>query len=101
MNSETKSDSPTTQPVDSGKRSGCLWLILAGLAFIVLVFGIIIYAITRDQNAAVQVNERNAIRACWVKANDATATPTSRAFATESCKEMEKQYRLKFGLGPE
>ncbi|TBU96367.1 hypothetical protein [Phytopseudomonas dryadis] len=86
---------------DNGKRSGCLWLILLGIAFIVLVFGIIIYSITRDQTAEVQANEVRAIQACWVKANDPSATPTSRAFATDSCKEMEKQFRIKYGREPE
>lgn len=86
---------------DKGNSRGCLGLIVLGLAFIVLVFGIIIYAITREQTADIQANELNAIKACWVKANDPTATPTSRSFATDSCKEMEKQFRIKYNREPE
>ncbi|WP_437881326.1 hypothetical protein [Pseudomonas sp. LRF_L74] len=90
--------SPNDQ--DSGKRGGCLWLILAGLAFIVLVFAIIIYAITRDKTPEVEANEQAAITACWARANDPDVAQTSRAFATDSCKEMEKQFKIKFGRDP-
>lgn len=99
--SEDKARNRSTEQSDDGKRGGCLWLTLLGLGFIVLVFGIIIYAITREQTADVQANELGAIQACWDKANDPSATPTSRAFATDSCKEMEKQFRIKYGREPE
>ena len=91
----------SAEPSDKGKSRGCLGLIVLGLAFIALVFGIIIYAITREQTADIQANEQNAIKACWVKANDPAATPTSRSFATDSCKEMEKQFRIKYNREPE
>ena len=99
--SDDKARNPSTEQLDTGKRGGCLWLTLLGLAFIVLVFGIIIYAITREQTADIQANELSAIQACWIKANDPTAKPTSRAFATDSFKEMEKQFRIKYGREPE
>ncbi|MBD9655059.1 MULTISPECIES: hypothetical protein [unclassified Pseudomonas] len=99
--SDDKARNQSPEQPNSGKRGGCLWLTLLGLAFIVLVFGIIIYAITREQTAEVQANEQRAIQACWVKANDPSATPTSRAFATDSCKEMEKQFRIKYDRDPE
>ena len=99
--SDDKARNRSTEQADTGKRGGCLWLTLLGLAFIALVFGIIIYAITREQTADIQANELAAIQACWVKANDPTAKPTSRSFATDSCKEMEKQFRIKYGREPE
>ncbi len=99
--SDDKARNRSPEQPDDGKRGGCLWLTLLGLGFIVLVFGIIIFAITREQTADVQANEQRAIQACWVKANDPSATPTSRAFATDSCKEMEKQFRIKYGQDSE
>jgi hypothetical protein len=80
-----------------GNRSGCLWLMLAGVGFIVLVFAIIIYSITRPSTEAVQANERVAIETCWKRANDESVAPTSRSFAKDSCVEREKQYKIKFG----
>lgn len=99
--SDDQARNQSSEQPDTGGRGGCLWLTLLGLAFIVLVFGIIIYSITREQTADIQANELGAIKACWVKANDPGATPTSRAFATDSCKEMEKQFRIKYGREPE
>ena len=98
--SDDKTRNSSTEQTDTGNRGGCLWLTLAGLAFGALVFGIIIYVITREQTADIQANELSAIQACWVNANDPTAKPTSRLFATDSCKEMEKQFRIKYGREP-
>ena len=41
--SDDQARNQSTDRTDTGKRGGCLWLTLFGLAFIVLVFGIIIY----------------------------------------------------------
>ncbi|SDE86077.1 hypothetical protein [Phytopseudomonas seleniipraecipitans] len=98
--SDDQACNQSTDRADTGKRGGCLWLTLLGLAFIVLVFGIIIYSITREQTADIQANELGAIQTCWDKANDPSATLTSRSFATDSCKEMEKQFRIKYGREP-
>ncbi|GGJ82647.1 hypothetical protein [Pseudomonas matsuisoli] len=94
------SEHPHTANASGGNKGGCLWLMLAGVAFIVLVFAIIIYSITRPSTDSVKANERAAIEACWKRANDETATPTSRSFAKDSCVEREKQYRIKFGDEP-
>lgn len=76
-------------------RRGCLGLLLAGVAFIVLVFAGLIYVMTRPQDGAIEAGERQAIEACWKSAN-----ATERAFTLESCKEMEKQFVRKFGKQP-
>jgi len=86
---------------DNGKRSGCLWLILAGLGFIALVFGVIIYSITREQTPQIEANELAAIQACWKRVEDPALAATTRSFGTDGCKEMEKQFRIKFGREPE
>lgn len=88
-------------PASSGLgKGGCLWLMLVGIGIIVLVFSVIIYSITRPSTETVQANERAAIASCWKRANDEAAKPTSRSFAKDSCLEMEKQYRIKFGSEP-
>jgi uncharacterized protein YpmS len=91
----------SAEQADDGKRWGCLWLIILGLAFIALFYGVIIYTITREQTAEMQANELSAIRACWVKSKDSSSAATSRAFAADGCREMEKQFRIKYGREPE
>ena len=99
--SANRQDNLPTEPVDTGKRKGCLWLILLGLAVIALFYAIIIFTITREQTADIQANELNAIKACWNKAKDPSIAATSRAFASDNCKEMEKQFRIKYKREPQ
>ncbi|QLF93454.1 hypothetical protein HW090_09690 [Pseudomonas sp. ABC1] len=76
-------------------RRGCLGLLLIGLAFIVLVYTVIIYIMTKPQDEVTEANERQAIELCWQRAED-----TERSFTRDSCKEMEKQFKRKFGREP-
>ncbi|VXC60535.1 conserved hypothetical protein [Pseudomonas sp. 8Z] len=76
-------------------RRGCLGLLLAGVAFVVLTFVGLIYVMTRPQDSDIEAGERAAIEACWKSAQS-----TERSFTEESCKEMEKQFVRKFERQP-
>ncbi|MEQ4616432.1 MAG: hypothetical protein ABN482_00110 [Corticimicrobacter sp.] len=77
-------------------KKGCLWLMLGGLAFMGLVFGIIIYVISRPQTAEVEAQEWQAILVCRQQLSRPDITPQRREFLGASCREMEKQFRFKF-----
>ncbi|MBB3101938.1 hypothetical protein [Azomonas macrocytogenes] len=94
------SEDPATQPKAITTKAGCLWLMLAGLGFIVLMYGSFIFFLTRPSTAENEANELNAIERCWENAGSETRTLPGRQFANDSCKEMEKQFKIKFGHEP-
>lgn len=81
---------------ENRNKKGCLGLMLASVLFIIAVFAIIIYVISRPQTIDIKQQERQAIEKCWRNASDVKINSVSKAITEENCKEMEKQFTSKY-----
>ncbi|OHV12171.1 hypothetical protein BH688_05845 [Kushneria phosphatilytica] len=80
-------------------RKGCLGLMLAALAFIVLVYGIIIAYMTTHRTDEQKVNELQSIRQCQQQTRE-TADDAVAHHRRNSCQEMIEQFEAKYGHPP-
>lgn len=81
---------------DDASRQQFLLLLLSAILLVALILGVLVYGISRPQTAAVQAGERRAIDECRRRSEDLAQSSPSRSFQEDSCREMEKQFQLKF-----
>ncbi len=81
-------------------RHGCLWLLLAGAGFIVLLYGLFIFFLTRPLTGADRAHELEALQRCQVQAEQGGRSMPGQQFTRDSCQEMARQFRIKFGSLP-
>jgi hypothetical protein len=84
---------------DDANRQQFLLLLLGAMLLVALFLGIFVYGISRPQTAAVKAGERHAIDECRHRSEELTQSSLSRSFQEDSCREMEKQFQLKFQNG--
>jgi hypothetical protein len=73
-----------------------LLLLLSAILVVAVILGVLVYVISRPQTAAVEAGERHAIDECWRRSEDLAQSSPSRRFQEDSCREMAKQFQLKF-----
>lgn len=81
---------------DDANRQQFLLFLLGAMLLVALILGIFVYGISRPQTAAVEAGERHAIDECRRRSEDLTQSSPSRSFQEDSCREMEKQFQVKF-----
>ncbi|PWW35901.1 hypothetical protein DFO74_1142 [Chromohalobacter israelensis] len=81
-------------------KPGCLGLIVAGLAFIVLVYAILIYFISQGGTAEDEAREEHGIAQCWQRLARDTLDARERRTTEQRCQEMTEQFEVKYGHPP-
>jgi hypothetical protein len=71
-------------------------LLLGAMIVVALLLAAFAYGIMRPKTADVEFGERRAVEQCWQDSKDLAQSRPSRMFQEEACREMEKQFRLKF-----
>jgi hypothetical protein len=86
------------QPARTSRRPFILFL-LGALLFIAIVTMALFYGISRPQTAAIETQERGAVEQCWRSSRSLSPSSASRRFQEDACREMQAQFRGKFGHG--
>lgn len=87
------------EPPSPAQRRRFALVMAAGGVFVALLLGAFVFGVSRPQTAAAEAAERHAVVQCW-RRSQAAASPASRSFQAEACREMEKQFRSKFRRAP-
>ena len=85
--------------VRSGKK-GCLLLIMLAVAFIVLVYAVMIFCMTKLQNNDAETNAREEIIQCQKSLTAIDENSVQALSKNESCKEMKKQFISRYSHQP-
>ncbi|MCK2044908.1 MULTISPECIES: hypothetical protein [Chromohalobacter] len=93
------SSSRDTTPRRANKL-GCLGLIVGAIAFIVVVYAIIIYFISQGATPEDEAGEERGIAQCWQSMAAPEMTDRKRRTTEERCQEMTEQFELKYGHPP-
>lgn len=78
------------------KRKGCRPLILSALAFIILVYGIIVACMTIPDKDKARENSLKQIKSCSESYNDKHEGDIQKYYNEEACNEMKKQHDTRF-----
>jgi hypothetical protein len=84
------------QPVSTSRRPFMVFLLGAGL-FVAVVTMALFYGVSRPQTAAIETQERRAVEQCWRSSRPLSPSSASRRFQEDACREMQAQFRDKFG----
>lgn len=89
----------SVDPASARDRRPFLAFLLAAGLFVAAVTAALAYGVSRPRTAASEAQERLAVDRCWPGSRDATQSASSRRFQQDACREMEAQFRSKFGAG--
>ncbi|MCM2972232.1 hypothetical protein [Larsenimonas suaedae] len=83
------------QPSSPRQKRGCLLLMLGAIAFIAIIYAILIFLIKSNQTPENQAQERQTVVRCFERL-ETLEDSAHRTKAEENCQEMAEQYQDKY-----